>query len=181
MINIWLFLDKIKERILRYIRKEVFLAKINSKNKDVKILGKIYINSTKIKIGSNVLIYPGVSFSGGGEICIGDNVAIGQDTMIYIEKKLVIGNDVAIAAQSYIIDCNHGTDLNILMRLQPLEVAEDGIYIGNDVWIAAGCKIIKGAYIEDGAVIGAMSLVNNKIAANTIAIGVPAKSVKYRS
>lgn len=54
------------------------------------------------------------------------------------------------------------------------------IFIGEDVWIAAGCKILKGSYIEDGVVIGAMSLVKGRIKANTINVGIPAKRINER-
>lgn len=40
--------------------------------------------------------------------------------------------------------------------------------------------ILKGAYIEDGAIIGAKSLVKGKIEKNVIAVGVPAKELKRR-
>ena len=48
------------------------------------------------------------------------------------------------------------------------------------MWIAAGCKILRGAQIHDGAVIGALSLVNGEISTNAIAVGIPAKVIKYR-
>jgi acetyltransferase-like isoleucine patch superfamily enzyme len=53
--------------------------------------------------------------------------------------------------------------------------------IGEDVWVAAGCKIILGAKIGNGAVIGAMSLVNSEIESYGIAVGIPAKVIEYRS
>ena len=54
------------------------------------------------------------------------------------------------------------------------------IYIGNDVWIAENCTILKGSIINDGAVIGAKSLVNGEINSFGVAVGVPAKVIKYR-
>lgn len=61
-----------------------------------------------------------------------------------------------------------------------MDVAEDGIIIGEDVWIAAQCSILKGARIHNHAVIGAQSLVNSEIPENAIAVGTPAKIIKYR-
>ena len=83
-----------------------------------------------------------------------------------------------IAAQCYIIDTDHGIRANELMRNQKNTVAP--IVIGNDVWIAAGCKILKGSHIQDGAVIGAASLVKGEIPRNSIAVGIPARVKKYR-
>ncbi|WP_053373001.1 acyltransferase [Paenibacillus sp. FJAT-27812] len=175
----YLIIDKIKEKILRHYRKKVFLLRIKSNNNSVNIIGKVYVNATNVKIGNNVTIYPGVMFWGDGEIVIGNNVDIGKDTIIFAKKGVTIGNDVAIAAQCYIIDSNHGIEKNTLIRNQPLDYHER-IYIGNDVWIGAGCKILKGSIIQDGAVIGAMSLVNKEINNNAVAYGIPAKIIKFR-
>jgi acetyltransferase-like isoleucine patch superfamily enzyme len=68
-----------------------------------------------------------------------------------------------------------------LIRDQENDVAENGISIGSDVWIAAQCSILKGANIHDHAIIGAQSLVNRDIPANAIAVGTPAKVIKYRT
>ena len=67
-----------------------------------------------------------------------------------------------------------------LIQDQADEVAEEGIVIGNDVWIAAQCMILKGAKINDGAVIGAQTLVNCEIPKNAIVVGTPAKIIGYR-
>lgn len=49
----------------------------------------------------------------------------------------------------------------MLIRNQKSTVSP--ITIGDDCWIAAGCKVLKGSHIKDGAVIGALSLVKGEI------------------
>ena len=61
-----------------------------------------------------------------------------------------------------------------------MDVAVEGIFIGDDVWIGAQCIIVKGARIGNGAVIGANSLVNSDILDNAIAFGTPARVHGYR-
>ncbi|MGV1019145.1 acyltransferase [Empedobacter falsenii] len=179
--NLFNCLERIKESFLLRYRRKAFLSKINSTEKTVNILGNISIARCKnLKIGKNVTIYPNVSFSGSGNITLGDNVQIGEGTLIYAHKNVTIGNNVAIAGQCYIIDCNHGTKKDQLMQDQALEFDERGVIIGNDVWIASGCKVVKGALINDGVVIGAMSLVNSEITKYSIAVGIPAKVIKSR-
>lgn len=130
-------------------------------------------------MGKNVTLYPG-SYLWGNEIQIGDNVDIGINTIIHSTNGIYIGDDTVIAGQCYIIDSNHGTSKDRLIRLQPSIGSIDGIHIGKDVWIGAQCTILKGAMINDHAVIGANSVVNSEIPAYAIAVGSPAKVVKYR-
>jgi len=66
------------------------------------------------------------------------------------------------------------------IRQQPLKVAENEISIGNNVWIAARYKILKESTIHNGAVTGAISLVNCEIPKNGIAYGIPARAFKKR-
>jgi acetyltransferase-like isoleucine patch superfamily enzyme len=175
-----LVFSRIIDKVVRIYRKKVFLSKIKSKENSVQILGIVHVNASNVKIGKNVTIYPNVYFWGDGLIEIGDNIDIGIGTVIFAKKHVKIGNNSAIAAQCFIIDSNHGIKKNILINKQPLQVAEDGIFIGEDVWIAAGCKIVKGAKLNNGCVIGALSLVNSEIAENAIAVGIPAKIKRYR-
>ncbi len=52
--------------------------------------------------------------------------------------------------------------------------------IGNDVFIGANVTVLDGVTIADGAVIGAGAVVTQDIPPYAIAVGVPAKVVKYR-
>ena len=178
MRKFWVFVGRVVGKISSIYRHQIFLAKADNLSGDVRVLGSVDFRATNVKIGKNVTLYPGVMFWGDGEIVIGDNVDIGKDTIIFSKESVRIGNDVAIAAQCYIIDSNHGMDTGTLIRKQPLQT--QGITIGNDVWISAGVKVLKGARIHDGAVIGAMSLVNSEISENAIAFGIPARTSSHR-
>ena len=85
---------------------------------------------------------------------------------------------MVIAAQSYIIDCDHGTLRHDLIRCQPMVVAP--VHIRRDVWIGAGAKVLKGSYISDGAVIGAQSLVKGRVDPYSINIGIPVRKIGER-
>lgn len=93
-------------------------------------------------------------------------------------RGVKIGTNTIIAAQCYIIDMDHGIHKDDLIRNQVNTVK--AISIGEDVWIAAGAKILKGCVIHDGAIIGAQSVVKGEIPENAIAVGVPTRVLKYR-
>jgi maltose O-acetyltransferase len=52
------------------------------------------------------------------------------------------------------------------------------VKIGNDVWIAPKCIILKGVSIGDAAVIAAGSVVTKDVPPRTIVAGNPAKIVR---
>lgn len=81
------------------------------------VLGKIYLNTNKLKLGRNVTLYPG-AYLWGNDIVVGDNVDIGIGTIIHSTNGVYIGDNTAIAGQCYIIDSNHGTKKGKLIREQ---------------------------------------------------------------
>ena len=66
------------------------------------------------------------------------------------------------------------------MKIREQNNTVESVVIGNDVWIAANCTILRGSKISDGAVIGAKSLVKGEIERESIAVGIPARHKKYR-
>lgn len=52
--------------------------------------------------------------------------------------------------------------------------------IGNDVWIGQNATILPGVHIEDGAIIGANSVVGSHVDPYTVVIGNPARLIRKR-
>lgn len=164
--------------LIDFIRKIKIKCMIKNCGKGIKVTGKVYIKSKNIHLGNDVQIQPGVMIFGNGKVEIGDNTVIGKDTIIFSNKNVKIGKNVLIAAQSYIIDSNHQIFADKLINQQGLE--SEVLIIGDDVWIGAGAKVIKGSRINEGAVIGAMSLVNNNVDSYSINIGIPTRKIGER-
>ncbi len=175
-----LFFDRIIKKIKRSYRNSVFGKKIKCSHKDFNVVGDIELINTNISLGKDVTIYPGVMFWGNGPIVIGDHVDIGKDTIIYASSNagVTIGSNTSIAAQCYIIDMDHGIEKDKIISSQ--KNSAEKVVIGDDVWIAANATVLKGSKIGNGAVIGAKALVKGDIPENAIAVGIPAKILKYR-
>ena len=154
------------------------MVKTNCNHDKIRILGKIYIFNQNLTIGRNVTLYPGVMFAGGGPIRIGDNTKIGNNTIIYasVGGGVTIGSHTAIAADCYIIDADHGTKKGEFVDEQEMVVKK--VEIGDNVWLGTHVVVLKGAKINSGAVVGAMSLVNSEMKQESINVGIPAKFIK---
>lgn len=98
--------------------------------------------------------------------------------MITAKNLIRFGDNVLIGAYVQIIDHNHGVKVGKIIRDQSAEIGE--VVIGNDVWIGAGAKVLMNCHIGDGAVIGANAVVTGDIPPNAIAVGIPARVIKYR-
>ena len=168
----------IRRSLLLRMQKAYISTHVDCKS-EPRIKGEVFLNATAVSLGHDVTFFSG-AYLWGTNINIGNRVQIGMNTVIFSKKGVTIGNNTSIAGQCYIIDTNHGTKDGQLIQDQADEVAEEGIVIGNDVWIAAQCMILKGAKINDGAVIGAQTLVNCEIPKNAIVVGTPAKIIGYR-
>ena len=59
-------------------------------------------------------------------------------------------------------------------------LSKGDIVVDDDVWIGHHATILTGVHIGQGAVIGAGALVNSDIPPYAIAVGVPAKVIRYR-
>lgn len=135
----------------------------------IKVYPGAILENSDIHFGKEVSIYPNVHVFGSGKLVLGDNVIVGDGTIICVADSIEIGANTMIAAQCYITDCSHGTRAGALMRLQPMRIKP--VIIGNDVWIGCGSKILMGAEIGNGTVIGAGATITKKI--NTMKFLVP--------
>jgi acetyltransferase-like isoleucine patch superfamily enzyme len=180
-------------RLLRRIRHRIRVGRLNMRP-GIKIAPRTYIaksamiqtDSDGCSLGGRILISNGTTISDGviiatygGSIEIESNVYIGPYCVLYGHGGLTIGSSTMIAAHTVIVPANHGfSRIDMPMNAQPL--TREGIAIGEDVWIGAGCKVLDGVRIGKGAVIGAGSVVTKNIEPYDIAVGVPATVVRSR-
>lgn len=114
------------------------------------------------------------------ELIIGNNVDISWMSTIAVGTKVVIGNNVRIAAQAFIAGYP-GHPVNAQDRAFGLPDTDDqigDIVIENDVWIATGVSIMPGVRIGKRSIIAAGSVVTKDIPDDVMAGGIPAKVIK---
>lgn len=120
---------------------------------------------------------------------IGDMTYTGSDTSI---MWATVGKYCAISRMVDIGGNQHNYNAPSMMpayriknklggRLS-LHPNEEMIAVGNDVWIGQGVSIVRkaGLTVGDGAVLGSGAVVTKSIPPYAIAVGVPARVVRYR-
>jgi len=122
-------------------------------------------------------IEPYCRVSGDPKVTIGDNFYMNSGC--HIQGNITFGRDVMIGPKTVMWGRDHDMELCVPMKEQG-HIKRD-IIVGDDVWIAASVTILKGVTIGTGAVIGAGAVVTKDIPEYAIAVGNPAKVIKYRN
>jgi acetyltransferase-like isoleucine patch superfamily enzyme len=129
-----------------------------------------------VEFKGKAVIEPYCRIFGDPKITIGENFYMNANC--HMQGEITIGNDVLIGPQTVIWGRDHQMAKGKPMRLQ--EHIRKHITIGDDVWIGAHATVIKGVNIGSGAVIGAGSVVTKDVPRYAIAVGNPAKVIRYR-
>jgi acetyltransferase-like isoleucine patch superfamily enzyme len=169
------------------------LVSISSESKlyeKVKIIN-MQNSKEKIVIGKHTHIRGDlVVFASGGRISIGDYCYIGEDSKIWSQDEIEIGNNVLIAHNVNIHDTNSHPINFIERRKDYSEIISSGfskknesiickkIIIGDDVWIGFNSIILKGVEIGARSIIASGTVVTNSIPADVIVAGNPAVIIK---
>lgn len=131
------------------------------------------IKSLDIKVGSKSLISKCIINGKGSFLTIGNNSFIGKVTF-HLHDFINIGNNVMINDKVEFFTASHDiNDLNWKTITSPI-IVEDY------VWIASNSIILPGTHLKKYSVVGAGSVVRGKFIENSVIIGNPAKTVKYR-
>lgn len=143
--------------ILKYVYKFLVTYRAKSVGKDLHVNGLSIVGCNTI-LGNNVN-FNGIRISGAGTVRIGDNFHSGKECLI--------------------ISQNHNYDKGKAIPYDDTYIAKD-VIIEDNVWLGDKVIVLGGAYIEEGAIIQAGSVVVGRIPAGAIAGGHPAKVFSSR-
>lgn len=112
----------------------------------------------------------------GKHIRVGKHFFANFNWTVLDEALVTIGDDCFVGPNVSIYTACHSTDP--IERNTRREWAKP-VTIGNNCWIGGSVTILPGVTIGDNVTIGAGSVVNKDIPANTVAVGNPAKVIKH--
>jgi len=128
-------------------------------------------------LGENVYIGKTVNFKNIQNLKIGSNVSIHSFNYIDAYGGIKIGDNVSIANHCTLISSDHTwSDINTPIKYN--DILKKPIIINDDVWVAAGCRILGDVKISTRTVVGAGAVVNKNLEAYSLYVGVPAKKIK---
>lgn len=144
--------------------------KYHTKEEIVEIFSKL----TNKKVDPTFRLFPPFYTDCGVNINLGKNVFINSNCKFQDQGGITIGDNVLIGHNVVIATINH--DLNPKKRA---DMYPKPVKIGSNVWIGSNVVILGGVTIEDGAVIGAGSIVTKDVPKNAVAFGSPCKVQKF--
>jgi len=163
--------------IIELIGKLLWVIDIKKKNLIHRYLQKKYYNNIG-KIGKCVQ-FNGISYLGSPEnIEIGNNVHIGNNAYISAKGGLYIGDNTHISRNLILYTDNHNYEGKLLPYDNTFKLKK--VIIEKNVWIGINVIILPGSHIEEGAIIGAGSIVRGTIPKNAIYGGSLGQVIKYR-
>ncbi len=128
--------------------------------------------------GKNVNIKRMAVFGSGRNVEIGDNSGIGSHC--YVPSDIIIGNNVMMGPNVYILSGNHAFD-----RVD-IPMIEQGYYdtkrtiIGDDVWIGRAVLMTPGRIIKNGTIIAAGTVLCKDFDEYSIVGGNPSRLIRLR-
>jgi acetyltransferase-like isoleucine patch superfamily enzyme len=151
-----------------------------------RMLNRIAHRYPNLSLGPHAWVKKGSVFEartliGAYSIANGKMCTKGAET-VNIGKFATLGEDTHfVTSNHYLKAANTQFTLQVRIGAQPLPPVTKGpIVIGSAAWIGDKTIFLPGANVGPGAVIGAGSVVAGEIPAFAIAVGNPARVVRYR-
>jgi acetyltransferase-like isoleucine patch superfamily enzyme len=131
-----------------------------------------------LRVGQHSGVYVGTMFDLGpeGEVEIGDYCAI-VGPIISTNQRIGIGDYAFISYDVVLADSPFATPQHSETRED--ERGGEGIVIGENVWIGARATLLSGARIGEGAIIGAVAVVDFEVPDYAVVAGNPARVVGW--
>lgn len=106
---------------------------------------------------------------------IGDHVTVNIDCILDLNAPITIGTHAALGHEVMILTSSHKIGYSS-RRAGPLITAP--VVIKTGAWLGSRSIVLPGVTIGEGSVVGAGSLVNKDVPANTLAGGIPARVIR---
>lgn len=116
-----------------------------------------------------------LTIAGGADVTFGSDCWVNGGCHFDVSAPITIGDGVALAQEVMILTNTHeiGDPTRRAGDLRTLPVS-----IGDGAWLGARAVVLPGVSVGAGAIVGAGAVVTRDVEADTVVVGVPARSVR---
>lgn len=136
----------------------------------------------KVRIGAHTIVRGVLRNEAGGELEIGEEVYIGDGTLISSAQRVAIGSQTLIAHGVQVFDnASHPIDaaeradhFRMMLGLapkRPVTIPAAEVVVGRNCWLAANSILLAGARIGDRSIVSAGSVVRGEVPPDVIYSG----------
>lgn len=126
------------------------------------------------KVGENVVIKPSVNIKYPWRLRIGNNVWIGENVWIDNLADIVIGDNVCISQGAMLLTGNHD------YKKVAFDLMVKGIVLENGAWVGAKSVVCPGVTVKSHAILSVGSVAAKDLEPFGIYQGIPAVRVRER-
>ena len=126
----------------------------------------------KDKIGEGSRVMSPLTAVRPNQVTIGKNVVVMNGCLMMSAGSITIDDNVQIAANVQLISNNHDPYERNVITCKP-------VHICKGAWVGAGSTILPGITVGKHAIVGAASVVTKDVPNYAVAVGNPAKVIKY--
>ena len=124
------------------------------------------------QIGENSIVNNGLTVVLPKNVTIGSGVTVMNGALMMAAGGITIEDKVLIAANVKLITNNHDPYERDILTCRPILIKEGA-------WVGAGATILPGVTVGKYAIVGSESVVTKDIPDYAVAVGTPAKVIKY--
>ncbi|WP_211351878.1 sugar O-acetyltransferase [Haloactinospora alba] len=128
------------------------------------------------KVGDGVEVRPPLRVDYGYRTTIGDNAFLNFGVVLLDVAPIGIGADAQLGPNVQLLTPTHPVDPEL--RRAKWESASP-IAIGDNAWLGGGAIVCPGVTVGENTVVGAGAVVSRDLPANAVAVGNPARVVRY--
>ena len=154
------------------IRDEQLLFEFNHAKPFTKEFYRILDELFYHQIGEGSTVSTQLTVVAPQNVRIGKSVYVMNGVLLMASGGIIIEDYALVAAHAKIISNDHDPYFRPALTCKPVIIKEGA-------WIGAGAAIMKGVTVGKYAIIGSNSVVTKDIPDYSVAVGVPAKVIKY--
>ena len=126
----------------------------------------------KDKIGEGSRVISPLTAVRPNKVSIGRNVVVMNGCLMMSAGTITIEDDARIAANTQLISNNHDPYDRDIITCKPVRICRGA-------WIGAGSTILPGVTVGKYAIVGAAAVVTKDVPDYAVAVGNPARVIKY--